>query len=151
MTRRPGRGGRRRLLGLLAAAGLVIGSIAPSASTLALATDTESTTASFGADTLDPATNLRCTGLLSCTLAFIVKPTLTWTATPDTYATGDDIYRSTTGGSGYVQIGSVVGRTTTTYTDTTVSALTTYYYVVRAHAAVWTSVNSNQVTVIVLL
>lgn len=151
MTRRPGRARGRRLSGLLAAAALVIGSLAPSGNTLALATDTESTTATFGADTLDPATNLRCTGLLSCTLAFVVKPTLTWTATPDTYATGYDVYRSTTSGSGYVLINSVVGRTTTTYTDTTVSALTTYYYVVRAHATVWTSVNSNQVTVVVLL
>ena len=151
MTRRSRRGSRRRLSGLFAAAALLIGLLAPSGSTLALATDTESTTASFGADTLDPPTNLRCTGLLSCTLAFVVKPSLTWTATPDTYATGYDIYRSTTSGSGYVLLGSVVGRTTTTYTDTTVAALTTYYYVVRAHAAVWTSVNSNQVTVIVLL
>jgi hypothetical protein len=151
MTRRPSRGHQRPLTGLVASAVLLIGSLAPSASTLALVTDTSSVMATVSADTLDPATNLRCTGLLTCTLAFVVKPTITWTATPDTYATGYDIYRSTTSGSGYVQIDSVVGRTTTTYTDTTVSALSTYYYVVRAHAAVWTSVNSNQVTVIVLL
>ena len=151
MTRRP-RGRRlRRLAGLVVTAALLAGLTAPAGSTLALVTDTSSVTATLSADTLDPATNLRCSGLLTCTLAFVVKPTFTWTATPDTYATGYHIYRSTTSGSGYVQIGSVVGRTTTTYTDTTVSALTTYYYVVRAHAAVWTSVNSNQVTVIVLL
>jgi hypothetical protein len=148
MTYRP----RSRLLsGLVVTGALLVGSLTPPGSTLALVTDTSGVSASITADTLDPATNLRCTGLLTCTLAFLVKPTITWTATPDTYATGYDIYRSTTSGSGYVQIDSVVGRTTTTYTDTTVSALTTYYYVVRAHAAVWTSVNSNQVTVIVLL
>jgi hypothetical protein len=151
MTGRP-RGRRlRRFAGLVVTAGLLVGWTPPSATTLALVTDTSSVTAALSADTLNPATNLRCTGLLTCTLAFVVKPTLTWTATPDTYATGYDIYRSTTSGSGYLQIDSVAGRTTTTYTDTTVSALTTYYYVVRAHAAVWTSVNSNQVTVIVLL
>ena len=141
----------RRIAGVVASMALLIGSLGPTGGTLALATDTESVSATFSADTLNPATNLRCTGLLSCTLAFAVKPSFTWTATPDTYATGYDILRSTTSGSGYVVIGSVAGRTNTTFTDTTVSALTTYYYVVRAYAAVWTSVNSNQVTVIVLL
>ena len=150
MSRRA-RVGDRRIAGVVASIALLIGSLGPAGGTLALATDTETVSNTFSADTLDPATNLRCAGLLSCTLAFIVKPSFTWTATPDTYATGYDIFRSTTSGSGYVLIGSVAGRTNTTYTDTTVSAMTTYYYVVRARAAVWTSVNSNQVTVIVLL
>jgi hypothetical protein len=145
------RAGDRRVAGVVATFAVLMSLLGPTNGTLALATDSESVSATFSADTLDPATNLRCSGLLSCTLAFVVKPSFTWTATPDLYATGYDIYRSTTSGSGYVQIGTVAGRTNTTYTDTTVSALTTYYYVVRAHVAAWSSVNSNQVTVIVLL
>jgi hypothetical protein len=145
------RAGDRRVAGVVATFAVLMSLLGPTNGTLALATDSESVSATFSVDTLNPPTNLRCSGLLSCTLAFIVKPSFTWTATPDLYATGYDIYRSTTSGSGYVLIDSVAGRTTTSYTDTTVSALTTYYYVVRAHVAAWSSVNSNQVTVIVLL
>lgn len=132
-------------------AGLLLGLFIPAAGSIALATDQASASSTFSTDTLDPASNLRCAGATSCTVAFVTKPALTWTATPDTYATGYHIYRSTTSGSGYVLIDSVAGRTNTAYTDTTVSALTTYYYVVRANAAAWTSVESNQVTAIVLL
>jgi predicted phage tail protein len=118
--------------------------------TLALATDTETVAATITADTLNPPTNLQCTGLPSCTVTFLTKPTLTWTATPDTYATGYQVWRSTTSGSGYTQVASVTPRTTTTWTDTTVSPLTTYYYVVRAVANSWTSAFSNQVQATVL-
>lgn len=101
-------------------------------------------------DTLDPATNLRCNGATSCTVAAINAPVLTWTATPDMYATGYHVLRSTTSGSGYATIATISGRTTTTHTDTTVAPLTTYYYVVRAVAGSWTSMNSNQVQATVL-
>jgi hypothetical protein len=118
--------------------------------TLALATDTETVAATISADTLNPPTNLQCTGLPSCTVTFLTKPTLTWTATPDTYATGYQVWRSTTSGSGYTQVASVTPRTTTTWTDTAVSPLTTYYYVVRSVANSWTSAFSNQVQATVL-
>ena len=118
--------------------------------TLALATDTETVVATITADTLNPPTNLACSGLPSCTVTFLAKPTLTWTATPDTYATGYQVWRSTTSGSGYTQVASVTPRTTTTWTDNTVSALTTYYYVVRAIANSWTSVFTSQVSATVL-
>lgn len=88
-------------------------------SSLELATDQESVASTVTADTLDPATSLRCNGATTCTVALINKPALTWTATPDLYATGYDIPRSTTSGSGYAVIASVSGRTTTTHTDTT--------------------------------
>jgi fibronectin type 3 domain-containing protein len=99
---------------------------------------------------LNPPTNLACAGLPNCTVTFLTKPTLTWTATPDTYATGYQVWRSTTSGSGYTQVASVTPRTTTTWTDNTVSALTTYYYVVRAVANSWTSVFTSQVSATVL-
>ena len=114
-------------------------------------TDTETVASTFSSDTLDPPSTLRCTGLTACTTTFLNKPALSWTATPDSYATGYEIWRSTTSGSGYTQIGSVTPRTTTTFTDTTVAALTTYYYVVRAAATNWVSPFTNEVQVIVLV
>jgi hypothetical protein len=119
--------------------------------TVARMTDTETVASTITADTLNPPTNLQCAGLPSCTVTFLTKPTLTWTATPDTYATGYQVWRSTTSGSGYTQVASVTPRTTTTWTDTTVAALTTYYYVVRAVANSWTSVFTSQVSATVVL
>jgi hypothetical protein len=116
----------------------------------ALETDREIVASTITADTLNPPSNLACTSLPSCTVSFATKPTLAWTATPDTYATGYQVWRSTTSGTGYVQVASVAPRTTTTWTDTTVSALTTYYYVVRAVANNWTSVFTSQVQATVL-
>jgi hypothetical protein len=136
-------------LGLVVA---VAGLAAPlGGSTLARMTDTETVASTITADTLNPPTNLQCSGLPSCTVTFLSKPTLTWTATPDTYATGYQVWRSTTSGSGYTQVASVTPRTTTTWMDTTVAALTTYYYVVRAVANSWTSVFTSQVSATVVL
>jgi hypothetical protein len=129
------------LLGLLGPLGGV---------SLARMTDQESVAATFTADTLDPPTNLRCNGSTSCTTVLIYKPVLTWTATPDTYATGYEVLRSTTSGSGYAVIATVSGQSTTTFTDTTVAPLTTYFYVVRAVVASWSSAVSNEVQATVL-
>jgi hypothetical protein len=64
-----------------------------------------------------------------------VDPTiaLTWTVTPDTYATGYEIIRAsglTTG---------VVGRTTLTWSDTTTTATTAYTYTITATYLNWKS------------
>ena len=117
---------------------------------LALATDTEAAASTITVDTLDPPTNLECAGLPSCTVTFATKPTLTWTATPDTYATGHEVWRSTTSGSGYVQVATVTPRTTTTWTDTTVAPLTTYFYIVRVQSTSWTSAFTSEVQATVL-
>ncbi len=73
---------------------------------------------------------------LTASLNASLKVDLNWTATtsPATMASGYNIYRSTTSGSGYVLIGSVTGRTTTAYTDTTADLNTTYYYVVTTQS-----------------
>ena len=148
-------GGRRRRstrLGWTLAAFLVSGlALVTGGSSLALATDQQSVASTVTTDTLDPASNLRCNGATTCTVALINTRALTWTATPDLYATGYDVLRSTTSGSGYTVIASVSGRTTTTHTDTTVAPLTTYFYVVRARAGSWISADSNQVQANVLL
>lgn len=72
--------------------------------------------------------------------------TLSWTQSTSTGITGNNVYRSTTSGSGYQQI---FASTTpiTTYTDNNVTALTTYYYVVTAVCSTCSpseSTNSNQ-------
>jgi fibronectin type 3 domain-containing protein len=54
---------------------------------------------------------------------------LTWNASAD--AVGYNVYRSTTSGSGYTMINSSPNLTTA-YTDNTVSAGQTYYYVTTA-------------------
>ncbi len=121
---------------------------------LALATDVESVSQTIAADVLEPPLTVRCSGgLLVCTAGLLARPVLTWTPTVDTYATGYTIHRSTTSGSGYVQIASIAGRTTSTWTDNTtgLSTASTYFYVVRAAAPVWTSANSNQVMVTIVL
>jgi fibronectin type 3 domain-containing protein len=76
---------------------------------------------------------------------------LSWTATTSAFADGYEILRSTTSGGPYASIGTVTGVATTTFTDSTVAALTTYYYVVKAKRNLWRSPASNQATVSTVL
>jgi len=68
--------------------------------------------------------------------------TLRWL--PSFGATGYDVLRSTTSGSGYTTIASNLAADKTSYMDTTPAAGTTYYYVVRAKNSAGTSGNSPQ-------
>lgn len=68
-----------------------------------------------------------------------VQVALSWTAV--TGATGYKVYRSTTAGGPYTEIGTA---TVTDYTDTTVTNGTTYYYVVTATNADGESAYSNE-------
>jgi hypothetical protein len=68
--------------------------------------------------------------------------TLRWL--PSFGATGYDVLRSTTSGSGYAAIASNLTADKTSYVDTTPAAGTTYYYVVRAKNSAGTSGNSPQ-------
>jgi len=68
--------------------------------------------------------------------------TLRWL--PSFGATGYDVLRSTTSGSGYTVVGSNLPANTTSYMDATAAAGTTYYYVVRAKNSAGTSGNSPQ-------
>jgi hypothetical protein len=105
--------------------------------------DTSTSTASFGTDVLAPPSGLSGTAALG----LIVN--LSWTATPDAYATGYQVLRSTTSGSGYTVVGTATPRTTTTYADTPLVP-GTYYYVVRTSFGNWTSAASNEVSVLAL-
>jgi hypothetical protein len=121
-------------LAVLAVAILVIGVAAAPVITLARLTDSDASTHSFTTDTLDPPTSLNATGGASIGLS--------WTATGDTYATGYEIRRSTTSGSGYALINTVTPRTATSTTDSPSAG--TYYYVLRSYFQNWRSVDSNE-------
>jgi fibronectin type 3 domain-containing protein len=75
---------------------------------------------------------------------------LSWTASTSPNVTGYNIYRSTTSGTGYVLINTspISG---VTYTDSTVSASTTYYYVATAlnSSGVESTTYSNQATAVI--
>jgi hypothetical protein len=63
---------------------------------------------------------------------------------PSFGATGYDVLRSTTSGSGYTAIASNLAADKSSYMDMTPAAGTTYYYVVRAKNSAGTSGNSAQ-------
>jgi hypothetical protein len=123
----------------VAPAALILGAFAGllslGSSTAAGFTDTTETVgSSIAADVLDPPTALTAT-----TGAAI---TLQWTATPDVYADGHRLLRSTTPGGPYVQIAETTPRTVETHVDSAPPG--TYYYVVRAFAGAWESVDSAE-------
>ena len=75
-----------------------------------------------------------------------VTVNLSWTATSSTFADGYEVFRSTSGGA-YASVGTVTGRTTTAFTDNTVTFSTSYSYVVRASRNNWRSGDSNVASV----
>jgi len=76
------------------------------------------------------------------------QPGINWVPTaPTTGITGYNIYRSTTSGSGYTNVGSVDANTTF-FTDTTATEENTYFYVVTAFSGgIGESAFSNEVTI----
>ena len=69
---------------------------------------------------------------------------VSWTASASAFTTGYAIYRSTTSGGGYTQIGTV-NASTATFTDpsTSLAYTTTYYYVVDATYQSWSARSSE--------
>jgi len=86
----------------------------------------------------------------NCVIATSREVKLTWTATSSTFADGYEIFRGIISGGPYTSKGTVSGRTTVTFTDTTVLASSTYYYVVQATKNNWRSANSSQVSIATL-
>lgn len=130
----------RAILAVLLATALGLGLGRPVAWTLAVIGDIETVPSTLSTETLDPPTSL------TATVVLLVRVDLSWTATVDARATGYQVLRSTTSGSGYAQIATITSPATTTYQDIPVVP-GTYYYVLRTYfGASWTSVNSNQVS-----
>jgi len=135
--------GFRRRLGLAAVAVLVpavLGSATPIS--LARMTDAASSTKAISTDTLDPPTSLAAVGGTTASL--------TWTVTPDTYATGYDLQRGTGSGGPYSVVATITPRTAVAATDAP-GVSGTYYYVLRSVFQNWTSVNSNEASATVTL
>lgn len=105
--------------------------------------DAEAASASYSTATLAPAANPSATAG-TCVLAVGDATTLTWTATPSTWADGYEIARSLLSGGPYTVIATVSGRTTVSYTDSGLLFSTTYHYVVRATKGAWRSVDTAQ-------
>ncbi len=119
--------------------GLAVAALSVSG-TSALFTDSFANGSStYTTDTLEPPTALTA---VAGTPAPRIE--LSWTAAVDTYADGYSILRGTTTGGLYTQIAQVSGQATTVYTDTTVTAGTTYFYVVRSFYQSWESPNGNE-------
>jgi hypothetical protein len=123
-------------------AGFVLAGIGrPVTPVLALMLDTETVASTLSTETLDPPTSL------AASAALLLRVNLTWTVTPDTRATGYQVLRGTTSGGPYAQVATITSRTTTTYQDT-VPLPGQYHYVLRTYYASWTSVNSNEASVL---
>lgn len=141
MGERGGDRRRRRTAGAVATA-VVATSVLAVGPRFALASFLDTATASGGwsvtTETLQPPTNLTSAGCLLGTV------TLTWEASPSEWATGYEVRWSTTNGGPYNR--GPLTTTLLTQQVTGLSALTTYYFVVRATRGAWFSVNSNQHT-----
>lgn len=132
------RGADRQRQAAVSLAGVVAAGVLVTAPSASFVSATAPVSSTISSGTLDaPA------GLAAACVALTNKVTLTWTASSSPLVSGYAILRSTTTGGPYSLIGTVSGRTTTTFTDT-ISTLATQYYVVQASRNTWTSPSSNQ-------
>jgi hypothetical protein len=113
----------------------------PASTTLARFTDSTVSLGSISADTLDPPTVLAALGGSAVTL--------TWVPSADLYATGYDVFRSATSGSGYVLISSVTPGTATTTGDSPADG--TWFYTLQTTFQGWSSTDSNETSTTVSL
>ena len=134
------RPGRPRAVLLATSLGFAI-LASPVQPALALLSKNETVASTFSTETLDPPTSL------TATAALLLRVNLGWTATVDTRATGYLVLRGTASGGPYTQVATVTSRATTTYQDT-VPLPGQYHYVLRTYFDSWTSVNSNQASVL---
>ena len=103
----------RRRAALLAA--IVAGALVSTAVAWAGFSNTVTASATLATATLLPATAVAA-AQVNCQKNVAPSVALTWTASASTFETGYTIYRSTTSGSGYTQIGTV-NASTLTITD----------------------------------
>ena len=99
---------------------------------------TASTTATVPADTLQPPGTPSAT--YNCTLT-VRKITVSWTATPSTWATTYRVYRSVNGGA-YSSV-ATVDYGTNSWVDTAINGDTTYAYRLRSERTGWTWVSAD--------
>jgi len=123
------------LVGATASAGLAAMPAVPGSG--ALYADVAAVTAGLTSDTLQAPTALAAAGGASATLS--------WTPTVDSYADGYRVYRATSSGGPYTEVGTATPAMATGYLDLP-GADATYWYVVRTFASNWLSVPSRPVS-----
>ena len=108
-----------------------------------------STSQTLATATLAPPTSTAA-AQVSCKNNKPPQINITWTPSASSFTTGYTIYRSTTDGSGYTQIGTA-GSSAASFADpsTSLAYAATYYYVVDAAAQSW-SARSDQAQVTTL-
>lgn len=127
---------RTRLLLAVIGLSLVVGGLGPRASTLARFTDAGVATGSIATDTLAPPTGVTASGGASVTLG--------WVATVDGYASGYQLLRSATSGSGHALITTIGPASTTAANDAPGTG--TWFYLLRSVYQAWLSVPSLEVS-----
>ena len=131
----------------LVVAAAIAGAVLVGGARLAWATFTASATATatYTSATLAAPTN-PATAAGTCSTVTGDQITVTWTATASTWADGYEIRRSVVSGGPYTVVGTVSGRTTTSFTNGSLLFSTTYYYVVRSTKGAWRSADAAQVS-----
>lgn len=127
-----------RALAVATATIVLVGGLAAAPVTLARFNASATANASFSTGTLAAPTSLAGTGTSG-------QAVLTWTPSTSSTATGYELWRSATSGSGYAQVTTVTPVSAATATDA--AAAGTWYYVMRTYVGGWTSAYSNEATV----
>jgi hypothetical protein len=128
------------MIGRLAVFATVVFAAAVAASTpatLALFTSTRSASATFAAGTLQPPTGVAGAGGTTASL--------TWVASTSSAATGYNLLRSATSGSGYTQVTTVTPVSATSAADSPGAGV--WYYVLDTYRGGWESAFSNETAV----
>jgi hypothetical protein len=128
-----------RRAAVLVLAAIIAVPLAAAPVTLARLTSSPTSTGSFSTIALAAPTSLAG---VNGTLA-----TLTWTPSTTSAATGYNVLRSATSGSGYAPVKTVTPLSAATTTDTPANG--TWYYVLQTYLGSWTSANSNEASVLV--
>ena len=119
--------------------------LATSSVALAQFVDAGSASQTLSTDTLQPPTN-PATAHGPCTPGVSTSITVSWTATPSTWADGYEILGSLIAGGPYTPVGTVNGVNTTSHTITGLTFATTYHYVVKATKGNWRSPPTSEVS-----
>jgi hypothetical protein len=131
----------------IAALALLVGILASGVLKISTSLAFFSASHAAGANAFSTASLTAPTGLAAssaCEAGPTARANLSWTASPDAFAGGYDVYRAASGGGPYSKIAHVAGGGATGYQDPGLQTATTYFYVVQATASGWTSPDSNQ-------
>lgn len=126
----------RRDVILVGCGALGVATLAIGSSSAAFNNATSSTGNSFAVETLEPPSSLDAVASGS-------DAELSWDVTPDVWADGYEIWRSTTPGCCYALYDTVAGQPTSSYTDVGAGG-GAYSYVVRSSSMSWRSTDTNE-------